>query len=558
MKLTKFTIKNFRSITDGSEIDFTEYSVLVGRNNEGKTTVLLALKMAMDALISHGRGTRSRLSRIGRYEWDRDFPISLQNKSRIKKETIFRLYFELNDAEQVEFKKVIKSITNGDLCIEISFDEKSEPNFLVPKRGSSSLTKKSSIISKYIAERIQFTYIPAIRTEREAISAINEMIEEELATLENEIKYKDALNVIEALQQPVLDKVSKTIQTSLQKFLPNINSVSLGISDYERKYRLRKDYFIEIDDGNKTNIQFKGDGVKSLAVVGLLKDRQKIHNGASIIAIEEPESHLHPSAMHSLKSALEELSTQNQLIISTHNPVFVHRDNLSNNILVSNNKVKSVKKIKEIRDCLGVRTSDNLEHARKVIIVEGECDSIILKKLINEKSSKLTKLLKDGDLIFKYLGGVGKLNYELRHYEDMLCSCFIVIDNDDSSKKELSKLLESKELANDSYSYLMAKGKKETEVENLFKVEVYSNKVDTEFGIDLKNTKFSKDDNKWSMALKSALAAHGKILTDDVLSVLKRFVANYVSQYGVYDNIHNCNHEYIDNLIAQLERKFIK
>lgn len=558
MKLTKFTIKNFRSITDGSEIDLTEYSVLVGRNNEGKTTVLLGLKMAMDALINHGKGIRSRLRRNDKYEWERDFPISLQNKARIKKETIFRLYFELDDVEQSEFKKVIRSVTNGDLCIEISFDEKSNPDFLVPKRGSSSLTKKSAIISKYIAERIQFTYIPAVRTEREAISAINEMIEEELATLENEESYKEALNVIEALQQPVLDKVSRIIQTSLQEFLPNINSVSLGISDYERKYRLRKDYFIEIDDGNKTNIQFKGDGVKSLAAVGLLKDRHKIHNGASIIAIEEPESHLHPSAMHSLKSALEELSTKNQLIISTHNPVFVHRDKLSNNILVSNNKVKSVKKIQEIRDCLGVRISDNLEHARKVIIVEGECDSIILKKLITEKSAKLSRLMKDGDLIIKFLGGVSKLNYEIRHYQDMLCSCFIIVDNDEASKSILPKLLETRELTNDSYSYLRARGKRETEIENLFKIGVYSNKIDTEFGVDFKNTRFSKDCNKWSIALKNVLEAQGKELTDATLNMLKRHIAIQVSQHGVYENIHDCNHEYVDNLIVQLERKFLK
>ncbi len=274
MKLTKFTIKNFRSITDGSEINLTDYSVLVGKNNEGKTTVLLALKMAMDALISHGRGgtIKNRLlsSRRGnRYEWERDFPISLQNKSRIKKDTIFRLYFELDVSEQAEFKRVIKSISNKSLCIEITFDEKSNPDFLVPKRGSSALTKKSAIVSKYIAERIQFTYIPAIRTDREAIEAINSMIEEELWKLEEKKEYKDALGVIAGLQQPVLDNVSLSIERSLQKFLPNIQKVELGISEDDRRYRLRRDYFVEIDDGNKTDIRYKGDGVKSLAAIGL-------------------------------------------------------------------------------------------------------------------------------------------------------------------------------------------------------------------------------------------------------------------------------------------------
>ncbi|UTO18152.1 AAA family ATPase [Acinetobacter sp. Z1] len=561
MKLTKFTIKNFRSITDGSEINLTDYSVLVGKNNEGKTTVLLALKMAMDALISHGRSgtTRNRFllsRRDNRYEWERDFPISLQNKSRIKKVTIFRLYFELDVSEQAEFKRVIKSISNKSLCIEITFDEKSNPDFLVPKRGSSALTKKSAIVSKYIAERIQFTYIPAIRTDKEAIEAINSMIEEELRKLEEKQDYKDALSVIAHLQQPVLDNVSLSIERSLQNFLPNIQKVELGISEDDRRYRLRRDYFVEIDDGNKTDIRYKGDGVKSLAAIGLLKDRQKIHNGASIIAIEEPESHLHPSAMHSLKQALEELSVENQLVISTHNPIFIHRDKLLNNILVSENKVKSVKKIQEIRDCLGVRISDNLEHARKVIIVEGECDFIIISKLIKERSANLSKQMKEGDLVVKYLGGVSKLGYMLKHYQEMLCSCFIIVDNDEASKVILPKLIDAKEISNSSYSYLVAKGKKETEIENLFKIEVYIKQIEDDYGVNLKSTKFSQDNNKWSHALKKALESQGKDLSEAALSTLKKAIAIQISNSSVYESVHECNRNYVDSLIEQLEKKF--
>lgn len=562
MKLTKFTIKNFRSITDGSEINLTDYSVLVGKNNEGKTTVLLALKMAMDALISHGRGgtIKNRLlsSRRGnRYEWERDFPISLQNKSRIKKDTIFRLYFELDVSEQAEFKRVIKSISNKSLCIEITFDEKSNPDFLVPKRGSSALTKKSAIVSKYIAERIQFTYIPAIRTDREAIEAINSMIEEELWKLEEKKEYKDALGVIAGLQQPVLDNVSLSIERSLQKFLPNIQKVELGISEDDRRYRLRRDYFVEIDDGNKTDIRYKGDGVKSLAAIGLLKDRQKIHNGASIIAIEEPESHLHPSAMHSLKQALEELSIENQLVISTHNPIFIHRDKLLNNILVSDNKVKSVKKIQEIRDCLGVRISDNLEHARKIILVEGECDKIILEKFLHERSPKLARYIKEGDLLIISLNSASKLSFNLKWYRDMLCSCFVILDNDDEANSNISKLLETQELDNKSFIKITSKGKIQSEIENLFKMNFYQDVIEKEFGIRLQDTNFSKDKFKWSSALKKVIESNGKIINDNILSKIKKEIAQKADRNGVLANIEDCNLNFMDSVLLQLENKFV-
>ncbi|HEX5380759.1 MAG TPA: AAA family ATPase [Acinetobacter sp.] len=561
MKLTKFTIKNYRSITDGGQINLKDQSVLVGRNNEGKTTVLLALRLAMDTLKFHGRSFKSvgsvRFRQKNDYDWYRDFPISLQNNSRAKN-TLFILNFELNEEERLDFYKVIKSRINSDLCIQISFDRENIGRILVPKRGSSSLSEKSEKIAKYIAEKIQFTYIPAVRTEQEALDVINEMVEEELAKLESDEEFRNALAVIENLQKPVLNKVADTIKNSLHKFLPNIESVQLRISDSARKYRLRKDYVIEIDDGDKTDIKYKGDGVKSLAAIGLLKDRNRIHNGASIIAIEEPESHLHPSAMHSLKAAVEELSIVNQLVISTHNPVFVDRDELSNNILVSNNKVKAVKRISEIRDCLGVRVSDNLENARKIILVEGECDSIIILKLIKEKSTKLSKLVKDGDLAIKYLGGVSKLNFMLKHYREMLCSCFVVVDNDDASKLTLNPLIDSKEVSNSSYSYLVAKGKKESEIENLFKIEIYLKLIEDEFGINLNATKFTSDTSKWSISLKRALESQGKVLSDSSLNMLKKNIAIQASQTSVYENVHECNREYLDNLILQLERKFVK
>ncbi|WP_228147447.1 ATP-dependent nuclease [Acinetobacter sp. ANC 3813] len=389
MKLVKFDIQNFRNITNDNEINFKNYSVLVGRNNEGKTTVLIALRLAMDTLKLHSLQKPKRTilfrSRNG-YDWERDFPISLQKRSRGNKNTIFKLYFKLTEDEQIEFRKETGSRNNGDLCIQITFDPDKKFEFLIPKKGSTALSNKSNQIAEYIARKIQFTYIPAVRTEQEAINVINEMIEEELAELENDPTYQDAMQVILNLQQPVLDNVAHSIQRSLHKFLPNINNVELSILESNRRINLRKDYLIEIDDGDLTDIKFKGDGVKSLTAIGLLKDRNKIINGASIIAIEEPESHLHPSAMHELKQAIQKLSEDSQVVVSTHNPIFVDRETLANNLLVSNNKVKAVRKISEIRTCLGIRTSDNLIHSNKVILVEGESDKKIITKVIQERS----------------------------------------------------------------------------------------------------------------------------------------------------------------------------
>lgn len=553
MKLTKFTVKNFRSITEGSEINFGNYSVLVGKNNEGKTTVLMALRLAMDTLKLHGYqlpSTRRTIFKLkNSYEWDRDFPISLQEKPRIKKVTTFKIDFELSEIEKIEFRKEIGSKINGSLCIEISFDENNLSTVLVPKRGSAALSKKSNQIAKYIASKIQFTYIPAIRTEHEAIGVINEMIEEELRKLESESKFKEALNVIEELQKPVLDKVAHTIQESLHKFLPNINNVELSILENNRRANLRKDYLIEIDDGDLTDIKFKGDGVKSLTAIGLLKDRNKIINGASIIAIEEPESHLHPSAMHELKQAIQKLAEDSQVVVSTHNPIFVDREKLANNLLVSNNKVKAVKKINDIRICLGIRTSDNLVHSSKILLVEGETDRIILIKLLQEKSIKIAKLLKDGDLNIVSTNSASKLPYNLRWYQDQICSCYVIIDNDQSAQDTIQNLLKSKEIDQRSYLHLIVPGKVESEIEDLFKIELYADIINTKFNVDIFTTKFSKNKNKWSGALKDALKSAGKTIVDDDITEVKKLISSKINDFGAYDHVAQHNVLFVDNLI---------
>lgn len=384
------------------------------------------------------------------------------------------------------------------------------------------------------------------------------MIEEELAKLENDENYQQAMQVISSIQQPVLDNVAQSIQFSLHKFLPNINNVELSILTNNRRASLRKDYLIEIDDGDLTDIKFKGDGVKSLTAIGLLKDRNKITNGASIIAIEEPESHLHPSAMHELRQAIQDLTKDSQVVVSTHNPIFVDREEISNNLLVSNNKVKTVKKIKEIRECLGIRTSDNLIHANKIILVEGESDKKIITKMIQERSSKLSKKIKDGDLNIYSLDSASKLSYHLKWFQDQLCSCFVILDKDKAGNENIEKHLASKELDQKSYSLIAVKGYIESEIENLIKIDFYSEIIMEKFGIDIFSTDYTKKKSKWSEALTAILQGLGKSVSLRDLSDLKKAIAEKAEKGSIYENISEHNIFYIDSLITQLEHYFIK
>ena len=50
MKLSYVSVSNYRSITDAYKIDLSNLTVLIGKNNEGKTNIIRAIKLGMEII----------------------------------------------------------------------------------------------------------------------------------------------------------------------------------------------------------------------------------------------------------------------------------------------------------------------------------------------------------------------------------------------------------------------------------------------------------------------------------------------------------------------------
>ncbi|MFP8832814.1 ATP-dependent nuclease [Hydrogenophaga sp. XSHU_21] len=558
MRLVSFSVTNFRSITDAHKIPIGESTVLLGRNNEGKSNVLRALSIAMKALTSHAaeepvsyRDHRDAHT----YSWRRDFPISLQSRTS-GTESIFRLEFELTAAETEEFKNTVKNNLNGILPIEVKFGKNNRAEINVRKQGPGgpALSAKSAKVARYVAEHIQFIYIPAVRTEDEALSVVQEMLSNELAQLERNEEYTAALQKIADLQQPILEKVSGSIQKSLAQFLPGIKGVSVRVPAYARKVALRSQCQIEIDDGSRTLLEYKGDGVKSLAALGLLKDKEII-DGASIVAIEEPESHLHPGAMHSLREVIETLTATNQVVLTTHCPLFVDRASVGRNILIDRNKAKPARDIASIRELLGVRASDNLVNASHVLVVEGDEDVVALEALLPALSPLLSKALRQYQLVIEQIGGAGNLSYKLSLLSNALCVTHVLLDNDEAGKKAYAKAINEKTLKVADTTFVSCRGMPSSEMEDAFDPSVYESQVLDEFGVDLKDKAF-RGNAKWSDRMKACFEKQGKPWNDAMKAQVKAVVADAVSKNPA-EALHSLKRASIDALVSSLERKLL-
>ena len=559
MRISTFSVTNFRSLTRVQKIEFSEKTILVGKNNEGKSNLLKAINIAMNLLVRYEYPYRRRhpLSRYGRkyesmdYDWDRDFPIEKQQqKQRLK--TIFRIEFLLNKSELSEFKKSTQSSLNGVLPIEISIGPQSKAEYKIIKegKGQKSLTEKMEIILEFIRERISVTYIPAIRTEDETLSVIRSMLSEKLQSLEEIAKYREALHTISELQKPLIKHLGETICISLREFLPSVKDVSIEVEEEGRRVSLRPELNVIVDDGTPTDIRFKGDGIKSLVALSLLKNINKSEKEV-LLLIEEPESHLHPEAIHNLAHAINKITENNQVIISTHNPLFVERYQVQNNIIINSGRALPAKRIEEIRKILGVKASDNLINASYSLIVEGESDRRSLNAILPTLSDIIAKALKNHVLVVEPLGGAGNLLNKLQTLKNSLYAYHVFLDDDAAGKAKIKEALKEHFLEDSTYNCASCPGLKESELEDCLNVEIYRDAIERQCSIQLDKPAF-RGKTKWTTRMKAVYKSNGKTWSDDTEKKIKTIVADCV-EANPKNALDQHKRSSIDSLVLGLE-----
>ncbi|HQK35405.1 MAG TPA: AAA family ATPase [Spirochaetia bacterium] len=530
MRLICFSVTNYRSITTAHKIQMSNLTVLVGKNNEGKSNILRALSLAMDIMRYYSENPR--ISHISirslrvRYNWESDFPISLQERKPNGNSSI-DLTFELTNDELQTIRTTTGIRLNSNLPIRVSMG-KSDAIIDIPKRGTpafANATNKQRII-EFVCNKIDFNFIPAVRTDNDAIRVLERLIERELYSLEENPDYINATATIERLQQQILDDISARIVLPLQTFLPSVRDMQIHIQKDQRRAALRRNIEVIINDGTPTAIQSKGDGIKSLAALAMLNISNR-PDRVSVIAIEEPESHLHPEAARQLYKTVSDLSKNYQVILTTHSPLFVNRMNLQENIIVDGGKATPVKKIKEIREVLGTIVSDNLINAEYILVVEGEEDKIVLEKLLPNMSEKIKRAMHAGTFIIDHVGGAGNLPYKLSLHRSIQCKYHILLDDDDAGRAagEQAEIQGFATIRN--ITYTKCNGSPNAELEDCFAVTAYKQAILDEFGVTLDVSEF-RSNGKWSDRVATCFRSQGKQWGDRIEKKVKFVVANAV------------------------------
>jgi len=331
MKVSSIHIRKFRGIKE-LDVEFGDVTVLIGENNSGKTSVLDALRICLLELKPGRRRVFDPL----------DFHLS---DERAEPSSADPIEIEIRFSEQCqgEWGEELKErfepfrIARPDergrhhvrLRVRCMYDDNREYihdwSFLEPLGSRIDLADNDGALIT-LQEEIPFFYLTALRDAGRHFDAQgrfwrpflqkSELSEERKAEIE---KRSQELNELVVSSHTSFERVHAELRR-LQDVVPLSARDVVSIEAVPgRMFEMltRAEVQLAAPTGAKIPLHRHGEGTQSLAVVMLLSAFLEAHTKHSpLITLEEPEAHLHPSAVRAFWNLI--LSLPGQKVIATH------------------------------------------------------------------------------------------------------------------------------------------------------------------------------------------------------------------------------------------------
>ncbi|GGE28874.1 ATP-dependent nuclease [Psychroflexus planctonicus] len=408
MKIHKLKIHNFRSIKDG-EFYFDDYSLLIGENNAGKSNVFRAIRIFYEELKFNSNSDFPKFQTDDNESWleiefltDDEEQNTLRDKYQ-SSDNILRVR-KILTTENTDFKPLIKAnqsnifaYEKGSLSTNYFYGAK---NISQSKLGSIIYIPEISKVDDNLKlsgpsplrEMINFVVKKAIQKSIsfEKLNGAFELFNNEFRT---EAKEDFSIEELE-------NDINKEIKNWNIKFGLNINAIQPN--DIVRNLVSH-----HIQDGNLENqtvaIDSFGQGVQRHLIYTLLKlsakyteniekkNKKEFSPNLTLILFEEPEAFLHPSQQEKLNISLKELSLgdSQQILITTHSPLFVSKniDNLNTLIKVNRKETTELHQLKKENILSLTDANIGLFKHFKDKLLSNEVDDELKKKIRKKKLS---------------------------------------------------------------------------------------------------------------------------------------------------------------------------
>lgn len=338
MKIKRVKIKGFRTFLD-FEIDLKEsLEIIVGANNSGKSNFLRALDLFFNWKIEDKDFSRSI-----------DAPYHIAYGSGSSSNTSIEVDLFLEKSEIDKFKDLDKKMSNENILTlknEYTKDWKIKKSYIDTDWNTNDIDQS---INKLLG-RIKFMYIP---TQIDLTKTINNLVSEEIfpsmidwywnTWLAKSIKELNTkIWEIDKLTEEILKQKNQLLTEQYQDTLKSFNEITawIELEKFSLEVSLNKDDSLSsvlwsriqllIKDAAHNTIESKWSWIQKLVLIALLQYFSKNNdikarytNPFLIWGIDEPETYMQPKLQKEVKRILNEISTINQTIITTHSPKMI-------------------------------------------------------------------------------------------------------------------------------------------------------------------------------------------------------------------------------------------
>ena len=457
MNIKRVIINNFKKF-EHICIDFKNgLNVIVGNNEEGKSTILEALYLA---LTGYYRG-QSILLNLSEYIFNSQvvdkYLKSIDDGNPVILPSInIEVWFDGDKEELARFNGSINSERDNDglgVVFEICFDEeyKNEYDLLL----SDKINKITSLPIEYYQVRWRSFAGEAVTPKVLPFSGIfiDASLIQNNAVIDNFLSriVKGVLNVsdITSVTQNYRTAIDKVSNSDIVK---HVNNKLQMCNNFDKK----RDITLNANKTTKTswlnaltvhldNIPFvnMGRGMQCVVATHLAMAKQK--ERTNVLLFEEPENHLSYSRLNILIEQIQNKCCDKQVMITTHSSFVANKLGLDNLILLNGNKIVNFSAIQSF-DFFKKRPGyDTLRFllCEKAIFVEGDSDELIVQRAYMDLHNGRLPIQDGIDVIsvkttfLRFLELAEKLNKKVA----------VVSDNDgnyEAVKKKYSEYLENK------------------------------------------------------------------------------------------------------------------
>jgi predicted ATP-dependent endonuclease of OLD family len=459
MRLSNILIENFKSIKS-LELKFSDnLYCLIGKNEIGKSNILQAISVLGDIKdIQENKYKQEKLKRILKlsnivadYQIDSNDkellkPIlqSFRRKagtvsSSIRQQDAIR--FQLNNLKSV---RVIGRKSTAD-----------ENNIQLVLNDGSTLSKNQlpdpSLGNNY--SKTISSLLPSIEYFEKEDFLIRAVTPNELMTSSDDPSLQSFKRVF-ALGG--VNNFEALMNSSVEEIIELREAISLRLNQLLRKYYKQDKTLnvkIESHDGS-FSLHFKDDYYKHNS----LEDRStgfqyffaflinKIYlkefgKKNSIYLLDEPALSLHPTGQKDFIKLLEEISSENQILYTTHSPFSINRMKPTSVWVIEKTVERGTflnpkpyqKNWRPLRSALGIDISDSFFYGDKSLLVEGPEDRLYIGALLNH-FSEMNEISLNSDLLSIIdSGSISNMPAMVQILIDEERPLFILIDGDDNS-----------------------------------------------------------------------------------------------------------------------------